>query len=149
MSRALASRGPEPAPDKVAKAIDKERAKLAKGGTPAAGVAAANSTANIPHDRRAARSLLREARAALASGEIDKAESLAREVRSWGLRYGLLDDTPEKVAALAGEARRLEAVRNAELMVRSYVGTEAAKPGDSRGEPTVPVAPEVVPVSPR
>ena len=75
---------------------------------------------SVPRDRRAARARLKDARAAIAANDLERADEIAREVRAWGLTYGFFDDTPEKVASAAFEARRRDAVRNAELMVRSY-----------------------------
>lgn len=97
-------------PDRVADALTKARAKAGTNPTDQTGT----------HDRKAAKARLKEARAALAANDIERAEEIVREVRTWGVSYGLFDDTPEKVASSLFEARRREAVRNAELMVRSY-----------------------------
>ena len=115
-------------PEKVMESLTKARSKegLATG-----------AGANQPHDRRSARARLREARAALAADDVDKADAIVREVRLWDVRYGLLDDTPDKVATVTAEARRRAALRNAEMMVRSYVGSDST----TRGEPSAPVVP--------
>jgi hypothetical protein len=103
-------------PDRLAEALEKARAK--------AGQPARARTGDLPppqsRDRRAARARLKEARAALSANDLEKAESLSREVRSWGVSLGLFDDTPDKVDAAIIEARRREAVNSADLMVRSY-----------------------------
>jgi len=114
-------------PDKLSAAVVKARAKAEKtkastgskgGNEPNAGV-----DPNLPHDKRTARSLLHEARVALNAGQTDRAESLVREVRAWDLRYLPFEDTPDKVSVTVSEARRREASRNADLMVRSYLGS--------------------------
>ena len=54
------------------------------------------------------------------SRQFEQAEAVALEVKQWGLTYSLFDDTPDKVAADSGDARRRAAVRNAELLVKTY-----------------------------
>lgn len=76
-------------------------------------------------DRREARIRLRDARGAIAAHQLDKAEQIVREVRGWNLRFGLFDDTPDKVDKAIFDARQREAVDNAELMVRSYLESTA------------------------
>ena len=97
-------------PDRMADALRKARIK------------AATKTADpVPsHGRRAAKARLKESRTALAANDLDRAEELVREVRSWNVSYGLFDDTPDKVASAIFEVRRREAVRDAERMVRTY-----------------------------
>lgn len=104
-----------------------------------------DSATSSQHDRRTAKSWLKEARAALASNDIDRAEAIAREVKSWKLGFGLFEDTPDKVVAAVSEARRRDAVRNAELMVRSYLGDGSNRP--SSDAPATPDAPTSAPVS--
>lgn len=121
-------------PDRLADALQKAEAK------------AANKTAGPgqPHDRREAKARLKEARAALTANDLDRAEKLVRDVRSWGLGYGLFDDTPDKVASVIVEARRREALRNPELTARARernVGQVQAKvpvPSVSGGTPEIP-----------
>ncbi len=122
-------------PAKTKESIAKARAKP-KAAEPAK-VATAAPEKQI-RDRYAARTKLQEARAALAANQIDKAEAIARDLQSWNLHFGLFEDTPNKLATAVTEARRRDAVRNAELMVRSYVGT----PDGARGEPVVPASAE-------
>ncbi len=79
-------------------------------------VAAAAAMANAPQtkgDRTQAKVRLQQARAALASGQIDTAEGLANEVAAWNLRYGMLEDNPEKVLAAAHALRNRDQVRRA------------------------------------
>jgi len=119
-------------PDKVMESITKARARQgAMAGTATAPAPGAET--GQPRDRRTARARMREARAALAAHDVDKADAIAREVRAWNLHYNLFDDTPDKIADDADEARRRAAVRSAELMVRSYSGP--------RVEPTAPATP--------
>jgi hypothetical protein len=123
-------------PAKVADALSKAREKSTTG------AGSGSDTASEPrHDRRTARARLREARAALAAGEVDKAEAIAREVKSWGLRPILMDDTPDKVAVAVSEVRRREAVRNSELMLRSYVAPSVPRRVDPISELQAPVEP--------
>ncbi|MCA1686219.1 MAG: hypothetical protein LC745_09620, partial [Planctomycetia bacterium] len=83
-------------PDKVTESITKARARAGPSG----------AETPPPRDRRSARARLREARAALAANDVDGADAVVRDARSRGLRYGLLEDTPDKVAAAVEEARR-------------------------------------------
>lgn len=64
-------------------------------------------------DRREAKARLKEAREALAAGQIQKAEAIANEVDSWHVDFGILDDTPEKVMSAARAVRRRDIARNA------------------------------------
>ena len=89
------------------------------------------SRSEAPRDRKTAKVRLREARAALAANDLEGAEAIVREVRGWGISYGLFDDTPDKVSAAIFEDRRREAMRNADLMVRSYY-RNAPKPQPER-----------------
>ena len=61
---------------------------------------------SLPHNRENARALLREARAALANHQIDQAEAIAQEVKSWNLSYGFFGENPDKVAAAARALRK-------------------------------------------
>jgi hypothetical protein len=103
-----------------------------------------DSATSSQHDRRTAKVWLREARAALASNDVDRAEAIAREVKSWKLGFGLFEDTPDKVVAAVSEVRRQNAVRNAELMVRSYLGDGSIRP--SSNPPAAPNTPSAAPV---
>jgi hypothetical protein len=123
-------------PDKMAQALEKARAQAAPNGT----------KPGQTHDRRAARARLRDARTALATLDLDQAEAITREVRSWGVSFGLFDDTPDKVSAAIAEARRRESSRSAGLTVRSdppngiKAGTSRPGPADP-GRPTEPLPP--------
>lgn len=64
-------------------------------------------------DRRQAKAKLKDARAALANGQVEQAEGLAREVASWNLRFGVFDDNPEKVLAAVRAIQRRDAGRQA------------------------------------
>ena len=123
-------------PAKVADALSKARVKSMTG----AG-SGSDTGSELRHDRRTARERLREARVALAAGEVDRAEAIAREVKSWGLRPILMDDTPDKVAVAVSEVRRREAVRNSELMLRSYVAPSVPRTVDPISELQAPVEP--------
>ena len=112
-------------PDHVAQAIAKARDKAAKGGS--------------PRDRRSALAKLREARAALAANDVEKAEQLVQEISSWGLRYGRSDDTPEKVAIAVAEARQRESIQNTEKLFKTYVDSSVRRSGVLPGGP--PAAP--------
>ena len=61
---------------------------------------------SLPHNRENAHALLREARAALANHQIDQAEAIAQEVKSWNLSYSFFGDNPDKVAAAARALRK-------------------------------------------
>ena len=122
-------------PDRMTDALLKAQAKASK--KPAA--------PGQPHDRREARARLKEARTALAANELDRAEKLVREVRSWGVSYGLFDDTPDKVASVLVEARKQEAARDFELMARSRDRKEGPLPA----QVPVPSSPGATPEIPR
>jgi len=67
---------------------------------------------SLPHNRETAHALLREARAALANHEVDQAEAIAQEVKSWNLSYSLFGENPDKVAAAARALRKRDKIRN-------------------------------------
>ncbi len=90
-------------PARVAEDIKKAR--------PKAVVNRASATVEV-HDRRAAKAKLREARNAMNSRNFEQAESIALEVKSWGLSYGFLEDSPDKVASAARALRRRDKIRN-------------------------------------
>ena len=91
-------------PAKVRNDLSKERPKnLASMSNPAQ---------SLPHNRENAHALLREARAALANHQIDQAEAIAQEVKSWNLRYSLFGENPDKVAAAARALRKRDKIRN-------------------------------------
>jgi hypothetical protein len=98
-------------PEKMTEALLKAKDKKAKETT--------NPT-DQPRDRRASKIRLRDARAALAGNDLDRAESIAREVKSWQLSYGFFDDTPERVSAAVADARHREAVRKADMTIKPY-----------------------------
>lgn len=129
-------------PDKLSAALAKARAKAEKGKSKVGREGATDPNSgldpNLPHDRRTARSLLRDARVALDAGLTDRAEAIAREVRTWDLRYNLFEDTPDKLSVAVSEARRREATRSADLMVRSYLGSAARPQNPDQKEPPPP-----------
>src|SRR5208283_5281722 len=91
-------------PTKVRTDLDKERPK---------NVASTSKPAqSLPHNRETAHALLREARAALANHQIDQAEAIAQEVKSWNLSYSLFGENPDKVAAAARALRKRDKIRN-------------------------------------
>jgi len=116
-------------PAKVAESLNQARLRAPGSGS----VPVPDADPSRPRDRRAAQALLKSARSALAGQKFESAEAIARDVKSWGLRYGLLDDTPEKVAAAAAAARRQAASKDAGLM-------EGMLPGvpDQGANPTGP-----------
>ena len=76
----------------------------------------------MPHNRESARALLREARAALANHQIDQAEAIAQEVKSWNLSYSFFGDNPDKVAAAARALRKRDKIRNTPTRERPSQG---------------------------
>ena len=119
-------------PDKLSAALTKARAK-GIAGKPSTGVAGsteptAGLDAELPHDRRTARNAMRDARTALNAGQTDRADAIIRDLRTWDIRYGMFEDTPDKLSVAIAEARRREASRSADLMVRSYLGN-SSRPG--------------------
>src|SRR5271166_2694024 len=91
-------------PTKVRTDLNKERPKnLASMSKPAQ---------SLLHNRENAYGLLREARAALANHQIDQAEAIAQEVKSWNLSYSFFGDNPDKVAAAARALRKRDKIRN-------------------------------------
>jgi type II secretory pathway component GspD/PulD (secretin) len=90
-------------PNKVAEVLEKAKPRQA------ANSAAAMAT--TARDKNAAKESLKQARAALATGEFDKAESIALEVKSWGLHFGMLEDSPEKIASAARSLRKRDSIR--------------------------------------
>ena len=78
-------------PTKVRNDLNKERPKNS--------ASRSKPAQSLPHNRENAHALLREARAALANHQIDQAEAIAQEVKSWNLSYGFFGENPDKVAA--------------------------------------------------
>ena len=76
----------------------------------------------MPHNRENAHALLREARAALANHQIDQAEAIAQEVKSWNLSYSFFGDNPDKVAAAARALRKRDKIRNTSTRERPSQG---------------------------
>ncbi|QDV34128.1 type II secretory pathway, component PulD [Tautonia plasticadhaerens] len=85
----------EVTPNKLQKELDKA---MPEGG-PAAVAASAPPAGDPGQQKSAAKARLDEARAALAGGDYDRAQAIAQEVASWGLSFGVLEDSPEKVIA--------------------------------------------------
>ena len=101
-------------PTKVRTDLNKERPKnLASTSKPAQ---------SLPHNRENARALLREARAALANHQIDQAEAIAQEVKSWNLSYSFFGENPDKVAAAARALRKRDKIRNTPTRERPSQG---------------------------
>jgi type II secretory pathway component GspD/PulD (secretin)/tetratricopeptide (TPR) repeat protein len=94
-------------PTRVAEALAKAR--------PKSGSSTA-STPTKPADARqakaAARAKLKEARSLLAKDEYEKAEAMAIEIGTWNLSYGLVEDSPAKVASAARALRKRDVARN-------------------------------------
>lgn len=99
-------------PERVTEAL--EKARVREGPPPVDDPA-------TPRDRKSAKAQLRAARESIQANDLDRAEAIVREVRSWGIGFGFFDDTPERVATTLLAARRREEARNAELMVKSYL----------------------------
>ena len=91
-------------PAKVREAIAKARPKLAP--------AASADPAASAHTRRNAQAKLKDGRAALAAGQFEQAEAIALEVNSWGLAYGMIEDSPTKLGNAARALRKREQLRN-------------------------------------
>ena len=101
-------------PTKVRTDLNKERPKnLASTSKPAQ---------SLPHNRENAHALLREARAVLANHQIDQAEAIAQEVKSWNLSYSFFGDNPDKVAAAARALRKRDKIRNTPTRERASQG---------------------------
>ena len=101
-------------PTRVRTDLNKERPKiLASTSKPAQ---------SLPHNRENAHALLREARAALANHQIDQAEAIAQEVRSWNLSYGFFGENPDKVAAAARALRKRDKIHNTTTRERPSQG---------------------------
>ena len=101
-------------PTKVRTDLNKERPKnLASTSKPAQ---------SLPHNRENAHALLREARAVLANHQIDQAETIAQEVKSWNLSYSFFGDNPDKVAAAARALRKRDKIRNTPTRERASQG---------------------------
>jgi type II secretory pathway component GspD/PulD (secretin)/tetratricopeptide (TPR) repeat protein len=91
-------------PDRVAATIAKARPKA---------VAAAPVAPGPRGDRREAKARLKAAREQLSAGQLDAAEAGATEVASWGHKYGVLEDSPDRVLAAVRSVRRRDLVRKA------------------------------------
>lgn len=87
-------------PDRVAKAIEATRP-------------APTTDAGSRGEKSEALTRIEEARRMLAAGQIDRAETIALEVGSWGHRYGMFEDSPEKVITAVRAVRRRDEVRQA------------------------------------
>jgi type II secretory pathway component GspD/PulD (secretin) len=90
--------------------VEKDIAKLAPA-RPAVATAAAAAPAAGPRDRAAAKAQIHEARQALAAGQLERAESLARDVATWNVRLSRLEDNPDKLLASVAAVRRRDAAR--------------------------------------
>jgi hypothetical protein len=101
-------------PEKMTEALLKAKEKKANDTT---------DPMDQPHDRQAAKTRLRDARAALAAGEYDRAETIAREVGTWRLRYGFFEDTPDKVSAAISDARRRGYSQKPQPMIKPFRST--------------------------
>ena len=77
---------------------------------------------SVPHNRENAHALLREARTALANHQVDQAEAIAQEVKSWNLTYSLFGENPDKVAAAARALRKRDKIRNTPTRERPSQG---------------------------
>ncbi len=69
-------------------------------------------------DRRTAKARLKEARAALEQGDYKAAETIAREVESWGHHFTIFEDSPSKILSAAAAVQRRDATRNAGPMTQ-------------------------------
>ena len=110
-------------PEKVREEVKKARPKAVARG------AAAPAEA---HDRRTAKAKLRDARNAINERHFEQAESIALEVKGWGLSYGLFEDSPDKVAAAARALRHRDKIRNTPARDRSSHGLYDMMVAESR-----------------
>ncbi len=92
-------------PTKVRNDLNKERPKTSSPGT-------GNVARSVPHNRENAQALLHQARAALANHQIEQAEAIAQEVKTWNLSYSFFGESPDKVAAAARALRKRDKIRN-------------------------------------
>ena len=88
-------------PAKVTEAIAKARPK----GT-------STATAPMARTRVQAKAKLKEARNLLGSNQFEQAETVALEVDSWGMSWGMLEESPKKVADAARALRKRDALRS-------------------------------------
>ena len=101
-------------PTKVRTDLNKERPKSL--------ASTSKRAQSLPHNRENAHALLREARAVLANHQIDQAEAIAQEVKSWNLSYSFFGDNPDKVAAAARALRKRDKIRNTPTRERARQG---------------------------
>ena len=101
-------------PTKVRTDLNKERPKSL--------ASTSKRAQSLPHNRENAHALLREARAVLANHQIDQAEAIAQEVKSWNLSYSFFGDNPDKVAAAARALRKRDKIRNTPTRERPRQG---------------------------
>ena len=101
-------------PTKVRTDLNKERPKSL--------ASTSKRAQSLPHNRENAHALLREARAVLANYQIDQAEAIAQEVKSWNLSYSFFGDNPDKVAAAARALRKRDKIRNTPTRERARQG---------------------------
>ena len=101
-------------PTKVRTDLNKERPKSL--------ASTSKRAQSLPHNRENAHALLREARAVLANHQIDQAEAIAQEVKSWNLSYSFFGDNPDKVAAAARALRKRDKIRNTPTRERASQG---------------------------
>ena len=101
-------------PTKVRTDLNKERSKSL--------ASTSKRAQSLPHNRENAHALLREARAVLANHQIDQAEAIAQEVKSWNLSYSFFGDNPDKVAAAARALRKRDKIRNTPTRERASQG---------------------------
>ena len=92
-------------PTKVRNDLNKERPKTSSIGT-------STAARSVRHNRENAQAMLREARRALANHQIEQAEAIAQEVKSWNLSYSFFGENPDKVAAAARALRKRDKIRN-------------------------------------
>ena len=101
-------------PTKVRTDLNKERPKSL--------ASTSKRAQSLPHNRENAHALLREARAVLANHQIDQAEAIAQEVKSWNLSYSFFGDNPDKVAAAARALRKRDKIRTTPTRERARQG---------------------------
>ena len=123
-------------PDRMTEALEKARQKKA--------TAIALATPG-PHDRRAAKTRLREARAALAANDLDRAESIARDVKAWGLIFMFFDDSPDKVVSAVAETRQRQGIKPIEPPDIKSMITEQPRPDQAAISQPPTTAPATAP----
>jgi general secretion pathway protein D len=87
---------------------------------PPVGDALPLAASSSPAQRAASNRFLLDARRALATGDVARADDMIRQARQAGASYGPLDDTPDKVASLLGRYGELIAQQASRGQTEGY-----------------------------